>query len=306
MLKKLFFLLFLVSCGQDKSSNSSTAAPAPTPAAKELKCGYTSERSCSTEEQLYIKTMNYFLDHMDNSKDLQKLAKWFSITASRPQGTTPSLTDAKVVFLGETHTQFGPILDTTTLLNAIVETHKKNKRKTLVLNEGHEARKTVNSKDVLLHRLYDVWENSRQEPIYDPAVWDALNATRVSLHYQTTSNIDYTRSSLASVDCKYWDAPGKSLIERNQTLIETVKYYQDLGEYDHIVVMAGDFHLPTGEYNNQAKYVKEGYPTFHHLFSSQFAFQFCSLTTKDIYDYMKNQDGLYITPNFIKNRNSGK
>ena len=318
--KPFLFLLFFGCSLPKETSSSDTQRTNPPPVtqppvvAKEQTCGIYPPRPCSRAEKRYIKTMSYFLDHMENLKDLNDLLQWFTLENSRPQDPMPALDEAKVLFLGENHTQFGPIFDTTTLLNALAEKHKENREKMLVLVEGIAAKSTTDCTLNLLHGLYNVWENSRQQPEYNPATWDSLNAARVGLHFDTMHNIDFTRSALPTLACRGWDwtvpenNTAANRIKRNQTLVETVQHYQNTGEYDRIVVIAGRLHLPVGEY----AYVKQMQPSaalfsFHDLYGSQRGINYqrivlsSPLETNDIYNFMKTQDGLYVTQNIVHN-----
>lgn len=302
----LFVFSFIVGCNDDSSGTTATTNLA---ASKVRTCGALGANSttpCSKKEQLYINTMNYFVERLDALKDLTTLKEEFSHTASHSLGIPVEVEKAKVVFFGETHTNFVAIFDTTAMINAVIEHNQQNQKKTLVLLEGYKPNQVPIGENILLRELYATWENARKESTYNPTRWDLNNAGYVTTYYATRHHIDATRLFLNQATYMGWD-PGTTMVERNQSLVDVIQQHQREGKFEQILVIAGNHHLPSGEYHYHKKHYfhEKGLPGgyeadavdpvhFHALFTTPSKLR-DRLESRVIYTLLKNQHALYLT-----------
>lgn len=302
----LFFLSLIVGCRPDSSDTTELA----TSKVRTCGLGAYSTTPCSKKEQLYINTMNYFVERLDALKDLTALKEEFSHTASHSLGAAAEVEKTKVAFFGETHTNFVAIFDTMAMINAMIEHNQQNQEKTLVLLEGIKPNQVPVGENVLLQQLYATWENARKEPTYNPTRWDLNNADYVTTYYATRHHIDATRLFLDQATYMGWDN-GTTMVGRNQGLVDTIQQHQREGKFAQILVIAGNHHLPSGEYYYHKKhYFREkgligGYEAtavdpvhFHALFTTSSKLR-AQLESQMIYTYMAAQQGLYLTHNSI-------
>ena len=317
----LFVFSFIAGCSSDSYDTPAAATPAAatpaaaTPAAatpadsKSRTCGLLGTSfttPCSKKEQLYINTMNYFVERLDALKDLTALKEEFSHTASGSVGMRVEVEKAKVMIFGEIHTNFVAIFDTTAMINAVIEHNQQNQLKTLVLLEGYKPNQALSGENILLQKLYATWENARKESTYNPTRWDLNNAGHVTTYYTTRHHIDATRLVLDQATYMGWDE-GATILERNQSLVEVVRQHQREGEFAQILVIAGNLHLPSGEYYHHKKHyfyerrLPGGYEAdaidplhFHALFTTPSKLR-DTLETRAIYTLLKDQPALYLT-----------